>query len=81
MTTSTRLARATQTLEYDIDRLADNVHLLGGYIDGADRVASRVLAISADALEERERRGVERSGGGDVGVGDVLRGLSRVIER
>lgn len=73
-------------LEYEIDKFADNVHLLGSYVDGADQVADRVLAMSADSLEERERKGMERSGG-DVGAGvgvgvrDVLRGLSRVIER
>lgn len=73
-------------LEYEIDKFADNVHILGSYVDGADQVADQVLARSADALEERERKGIERSGenvgvGVGVGVRDVLRGLSRVIER
>ncbi len=80
-TTSTRLARATQTLDFDIDKFADNVHILGSCIDGANRMADHVLAMSADALEERERKGLARSGGDVVGVRDVLRGLSRVMER
>lgn len=67
-------------LEHEIDKFADNVHLLRSYVDGADRMADQMLAISADALEERERRETERSGG-DVAIRNVLRGLSRVIER
>lgn len=67
-------------LEHEIDKFADNVHLLSSYVDGAGRVADQMLAMSAEALEERERRERERSGG-DVGVKNVLRGLSRVIER
>lgn len=63
-----------------MDKFVDNVHTLGSYIDGAGRVADQVLALSARALEERERQGVETSGG-DVGVRNVLRGLSRVIDR
>ena len=46
-------------------------------------MAGEVLGISAEALEEREKEGMRRdpSGGeaGEVGVRDVLRGLSRVI--
>lgn len=67
-------------IEHEIDKFADNVHLLRSYVDGADQMADQVLAMSADTLEERERRATERIGG-DVGIRNVLRGLSRVIER
>ena len=67
-------------LEQEIDKFADNVHVLCSFVDGADRMADQILTMSADALEERERRETERSGG-DVAMRNVLRGLSRVIER
>lgn len=67
-------------LEHEIDKFADNVHILCRFVDGADRMADQMLAMSADALEQRDRRETERSGG-DVAMRNVLRGLSRVIER
>ena len=67
-------------LEHKIDKFADSVHLLRSYVDGSDQMADQILAMSADTLEERERRETERNGG-DVGIRNVLRGLSRVIER
>lgn len=63
------------------------MHALGAYKDAAERVADEVLGLGAEALERREREGRERAitgGGGEkgeVGMRDVLRGLSRVIER
>lgn len=56
------------------------MHLIGSYIDGAGRVADEVLGLSATALEERDRVGREKAGGAGVGVRDVLRGLSRVVD-
>lgn len=56
------------------------MHLLGSYMDGAGRVADEVLDLSAAALEERDRAGRERAGGAEIGVRDVLRGLSRVVD-
>ena len=59
------------------------------YQRSADKLVDGILAISADALEERERLGGEKErenagmeeGEGEVGMRDVLRGLSRVVER
>ncbi|KAL8707077.1 MAG: hypothetical protein Q9220_007827 [cf. Caloplaca sp. 1 TL-2023] len=71
-------------LEFTVDTFATNVHALNSYKATADRVGGEVLAISAEALEERERLGRRRGGGGEdgeteeVGMRDVLRGLSRV---
>lgn len=50
---------------------------MGQYRDVADRVAGAVLGIAAQGLEEREKA-IEEGG---PGVREVLRVLSRVIER
>lgn len=68
---------------------ATNVHALNAYKTAADRVAGEVLAISAEALEERDLAGRKRRRDGDgdemegeeVVMRDVLRGLSRVVDR
>lgn len=80
VSTTVRLQKATHGLEFEIDKFADNVQLLGSHIDGADRMADEVLGLSAAALEERDRAGRERAGGADLEVRDVLRGLSRVVD-
>ncbi|KAL8967530.1 MAG: hypothetical protein Q9197_005382 [Variospora fuerteventurae] len=87
--TSYRLRQITDNLEFSIDRFATNVHALNAFKSSADRVAGEVLAISAEALEEREQAGRRRGDGegegeGDdkeFGIRDVLRGLSRVMDR
>lgn len=77
---NSRLWKVTHNIEFEIDKFADNIHVLASHIDDASRVADQALALSAAALEERDRKGRERAGGGAVGVRDVLRGLSRVID-
>lgn len=81
--TSSRLQRINQNLEFEVDKFADNVHALGAYKDAAERVADEILAASAEALEKRDREGTRRVAvdDGDLGLRDVLRGLSRVIDR
>ncbi|KAL9039777.1 MAG: hypothetical protein Q9214_004737, partial [Letrouitia sp. 1 TL-2023] len=86
--TSSRVQRATQNLEFEIDKFASNVHAIGSYKESADQVADEVLSIGARALEEREKEGRRRRGadgeegeGQGVGIRDVLRSLSRVIDR
>ena len=82
----------TSNLEFLVDTFGTNVHALGAFKDGADRVAGGVLGVCAEALEEREREGRRRGGedgegnegegageGREMGMRGVLRGLSRVI--
>lgn len=59
------------------------MHALGAYKDAAENVADDILGVSAEALEKRDVEGRARAGGenGNVGMRDVLRGLSRVIDR
>lgn len=79
--TRTKLEMATKDLEFQTDQLADNVHILGQYRSAADKLATQVLDDAASALEVRNRKDRERSGTEEVGVRDVLRGLSRVEQR
>lgn len=46
-------------------------------------MADDVLGMSAEALEKRDREGKARAAGegGEPGMRDILRGLSRVIDR
>ena len=59
------------------------MHALGALKSAAERVADDVLGLCAEALEHRERMGRDRANekGEEVGIRDVLRGLSRVIDR
>ncbi|KAL8770650.1 MAG: hypothetical protein Q9209_003718 [Squamulea sp. 1 TL-2023] len=83
--TRARLQNITSNnnLEFIIDTFATNIHTLNSYQQAADRVAGEVLSISAEALEERDKEGRRRDPDGgearEVGVRDVLRGLSRII--
>ncbi|KZF19645.1 hypothetical protein L228DRAFT_263512 [Xylona heveae TC161] len=65
-------------LEFKVDLLAEGLHHLSQYRETADHVASRVLALAADRLEQRDVQGKEASGTRDVSTQDVLRALSRV---
>ena len=76
-----------QNIEFEIDKFAHSVHALGAYKDAAEKLADQVLAMSAEALEQTDRDGRARAAaaaageGGEPGLRDVLRGLSRVIDR
>ena len=72
-----------RNLEFEIDKFANSVHTLDTFKDAADRVADDILAMGAGALEKRDREGKRRANGeaGEVGTRDVLRALSRVIDR
>ena len=60
------------------------MHALSAYKNAAESIADDVLGLCADALERRERMVQGRAnekGGDEVSIRDVLRGLSRVIDR
>ncbi|KAI9729475.1 MAG: hypothetical protein M1834_006856 [Cirrosporium novae-zelandiae] len=54
---STQLQSLTSNLEFTVDSFADGIHTLSSFREMADRVAGRVLELSALTLEERDRRG------------------------
>ena len=79
--TSSRIHHVTQNLEFEVDKFATNVHALIAYKAAAERVADDALATVAETLERRDREGQRRAGGGETSTRDVLRGLSRIIDR
>ena len=83
-TISLRLQSINQNLEFEVDKFAHNVHAFGAYRDAAERIADDALSMSAEALETRDQEGKARASSGqsgEPGMRDVLRGLSRVIDR
>ncbi|KAF2199683.1 hypothetical protein GQ43DRAFT_442279 [Delitschia confertaspora ATCC 74209] len=74
-----RLTSLSQSLESNIDLLADGIHKMEQYRNTAERAADRVLSAAARTLEERERAVRESVGSEGIGVRDVLRGLARVL--
>jgi kinetochore protein Mis13/DSN1 len=76
--TQKRIDNLLEGLEFGVDSFHDGLHKLGQYQEAAERVAARVLKVSADRLEEREKHVKEASGTGSLGVQEVLRSLSRL---
>lgn len=74
-----RLTGATQAVEDEVDKLVESVNTLGQYLATAEDVEKSCLDAAARALEERDKKAIGNEGA--VGVRDVLRGLSRVVER
>lgn len=76
--TRTRLKDALEGLEFKIDVVAEGVHSVEQLQARVQEAAEGVQKEAAEALEKREREARERHGMGKVGIGDVLRSLSRV---
>ncbi|KAI9742219.1 MAG: hypothetical protein M1818_004119 [Claussenomyces sp. TS43310] len=74
-----RLRELQAGLEFKVDHFADGIHKLGQARQTMDRAASKVLALSAARLEERERRERTAVGTRDLPIQDVLRSLSRIM--
>ncbi|KAL2038124.1 hypothetical protein N7G274_009071 [Stereocaulon virgatum] len=81
--TSNRIQTINQNLEFSIDTFATNIHAISAYKDAAEKLADNLIATSASALEKRDQQGRQKATGanGETGIRDVLRGLSRVIDR
>jgi uncharacterized membrane protein YgcG len=88
-----RLTAALAHAEFETDKLADGAHVVAELLRNADSAGRVVLRGCAAALDERGRSrgesgsgsGGEEGGGtgeaGELGARDVLRALSRVVER
>lgn len=82
--TSERIERVNNNLEFEVDKFAANVHALSVYKDTAEQLAIDALAASAAVLEKRDKEGIRRAAGDsadDISTREVLRNLSRVIDR
>ena len=78
--TQSQLGALSDSLEFKVDLLADNVHRLEQYRQGAERIADRILAAGAERLEERDQERKAATGSGQVDSIDVLRALSRAAK-
>lgn len=73
----TRLKSATQSLEFKIDRLADGVHKMEKLKESGDSVVDKILQEASSLLQQRDEAASASAGTGKVGIGDLLRSLSR----
>ena len=73
-----------QNLEFEIDQFTSNIHALCSYKDVAEQVAGECLGFSASTLHQRDQKNTRlalRDTGDAASTKDVLRTLSRVIDR
>ncbi|KAI1327273.1 hypothetical protein F5Y16DRAFT_372523 [Xylariaceae sp. FL0255] len=74
-----RLQNIQSSLEFKIDRFADNVHKVEQRMNAAGRMADRVLSETAARLREREEREKAGAGTKDMPMMEVLRSLGRIL--
>lgn len=77
--TEERIRSVQQSLEFEVDQLADNMHKLEQRVLVAGQQADRVLALSATRLKDREDREKKSAGTGEMPMMEVLRGLGRIL--
>ena len=75
---SNRLGSMTSNLEYTIDSFAHGIHGVKAYRNAAERVAGRILDVSAQVLEERDQERRNRAGMSAADIRDILGALSRI---
>lgn len=78
---SKRLQRVTLDLEPQIDAFADGIQRISQYRIAAERVADRILNVTAEKLEKRDQTAREASGTAVVGPREVLSALSHVLNQ
>lgn len=76
---TSRINTVMNTIEPTIDVFADGIHQLSQYRSVADRVADRLLASAASSLEARDGEARESAEMNNVGVGEVLGALGKVM--
>lgn len=70
-----RLQPITDSLEFEVDKVAESTHVITQYRVMADKLAADALQRCAAALDERDKRaGHEEKA---IGTREVLRSLSR----
>lgn len=74
-----QLKTVQEKMEFQVDQFADGAHKLDQACQTLDSVASRVLALSAARLDEREKKERDEVGMRDHPIQEVLRTLSRII--
>lgn len=74
-----RVQTIRSELEFKVDHLATNVHILNQGVLTAGREADRVLGLSSDRLKERQEREKIATGTKDLPTMEVLRSLGRIL--
>lgn len=74
-----RFRKVQESLELEVDLLADNVHKLEQRVLAAGRDADKVLAASATRLKKREEKDKEAAGTRDMPMMEVLRSLGKIL--
>lgn len=77
--TAARLRTIQESLEFEVDQLADNVHKLRQRVLVAGKEADSVLRLGAVRLREREEREKTSAGTRDMPIMEVLRSLSSIL--
>jgi len=77
--TAARAQALVSGLEFHVDQFADGIHKLEQARQTMEEVATKVLALSALRLEERERVETQAEGTRDLPIQEVLRSLSRIM--
>ena len=81
---SRRLEAISADLEFEIDQFATGLHVMSSYKRLAEKVADGSLVVSARTLEEKDHesmRNITKDFGDAASTRDVLRTLSRIIDR
>lgn len=77
--TEAKLRSIRSTLEFEIDKLADNMHKLEQRVAVAGEEADKVLSLSALRLRERDEREKTSAGTRDMPIMEVLRSLGNIL--
>lgn len=72
-----RLGTATKALEFRVDSFADGIHKLDKLRESGDTTTDRILSQAAAMLQQRDEAASSSAGTEKVGIGDLLRSLSR----
>lgn len=73
-----RLKAATGSIEFKMDTLAEGVHKVEKLRQSSDLIVDRVLSQASSLLQQRDETASKSAGTEKVGIGDLLRSLSRV---
>lgn len=77
--TDARIRKIQESLEFEVDQLADNVHKLEQRVLVASQEADKVLASSAVQLKAREEKEKTRAGTRAMPMMEVLRSLGKIL--
>lgn len=72
-----RFKAVTGPLEYQMDTFADGVHKMEKLRESSDATVDKILSQASDLLQKRDETASTSAGTEKVGIGDLLRSLSR----